>query len=430
MYIRLTTILLAIFVAGLPSLAEWDSRFFPTHEKPVRVYQGTNLFFQADVVMSQMWYAVEERLWAGSKVPSGEDYLNYMPIRNQEAILAEAKSQIKGIIPSFIDSLFYSNDVSQINITNLKYYTEIELLNQLSLPGDFFVNTPVRNLMGNQQFHTNNAVYGWESLRLILQNLKWTLESGGILKYGNNETRQRGILIPVTPEVGYALLDDPPVPGYSNIENYFFVSPVISPQLLGMNYYKISATYGENYNYGKAYIPDGCLEYVFGEQQSDITDHTKYSVTKDLGWIAAATRQPVDSLLYLRNHNAYTYASELSFVYYQGEYDGRDGDQDDIGPLPISCNKDESYYLGEITQNITSIDGERFVVGQQFNAGDVGCTVSQIVGPLDPGNYLGDISEDCPGDINASYPQGDVLRARVSKTVSIKHIIQWDYQFK
>jgi hypothetical protein len=188
--IRFLIALAAILFSALPSFANWDSRFWPTSESSPRKYEGATVVFQADVVTSNIAYAVGERHDAAFLEGSGEsiasDIIGWLP-RKPENALIEAKQNILQFLPYYIDQTrsMSNNNPATAVITSLVYWNITNILIHCNLPTNFFEYTPVRNLAGHEGtgagHWTNSAAYGWEATRKVLTNLIYTYQLEGLL---------------------------------------------------------------------------------------------------------------------------------------------------------------------------------------------------------------------------------------------------------
>jgi hypothetical protein len=176
--IRLLIALAAILFSA-SSNADWDSRFFPTTNAPLR--SGGDFAF--DVVASQMVWAVNERYWAVKKTNGwlfAEEPIERGP-RFYEEVMLDVKAGLRSIIGDFLDISAMTNGPNE-----LIYHTPVGLLSRLALPEDYFDVVPVRNPMGHD-WPTNNPSgqkgkdYGWHGLYMILTNLTHTYENAGFL---------------------------------------------------------------------------------------------------------------------------------------------------------------------------------------------------------------------------------------------------------
>jgi hypothetical protein len=189
MFTRFLIALLAILFSALPSHAQWDSRFWPANEKPVRAGGIFNRVYQADVITSNIAFAVKERVEAISKEDSGyviDDITGNMP-RKPETSLSEAKQILRGRISSFLDQTRFPSPYqpSSAQITNLVYWSVSNILVHCNLPTNFFDYTPPRNLAGHPGITSTNidySQYGWDAMRTVVTNLVYTYEPKGIME--------------------------------------------------------------------------------------------------------------------------------------------------------------------------------------------------------------------------------------------------------
>lgn len=160
---------------------EWDEEIYPTKQAPLRVIRNsTNYYFVEDVVVTQLIYAVHERLWAasyGEKTSSAYDnYLrstNY--IRNKRQIVIDLKSDILSILNE--ERFFDLTDIKMEFLQDpLNIFTVSSILTATSLPTNFFAYTPIRNLLGNQSqyIELQDRDYGFDGLWRIVDKLKYT----------------------------------------------------------------------------------------------------------------------------------------------------------------------------------------------------------------------------------------------------------------
>ena len=188
MNIRFLIALAAILFSALPSLANWDNRFWPASEKPARVGSGTNRIFQANVITSNIAAAVRERFEAvaGEEITYVEEDILAYGERFQERGLIEAKQLIQGTLNRFLDQTRFTspNSPSSAQITNLVYWSVSNILVHCNLPTNFFDYTPPRNLAAHPGITSTNidyTQYGWDAMRKVITNLIYTYEPRGAM---------------------------------------------------------------------------------------------------------------------------------------------------------------------------------------------------------------------------------------------------------
>jgi hypothetical protein len=186
--IRFLIALAAILFSALPSLANWDNRFWPASEKPARVGSGTNRIFQANVITSNIAAAVRERFEAvaGEEIIYVEEDILAYGERFQERGLVEAKQFIKQTLTGFLDQTRFPspNSPSSAQITNLVYWSVSNILVHCNLPTNFFDYTPPRNLAAHPGITSTNidyTQYGWDATRKVITNLIYTYEPKGAM---------------------------------------------------------------------------------------------------------------------------------------------------------------------------------------------------------------------------------------------------------
>lgn len=417
---RFLVVLVAILFSALPSLAGWDTNFWPTATSPSRVVDvaHTSVVFQSDVVVSQVVYALHERVWAVDKDGSSTTavYDDNDP-RWQEQTLQAVKNEARSIVSRFLNHTTWT-DRNPINakISNLVYWTASTILSANNLPADFWTNTPVRNLMGTPG-PTNmyagwmdGSVYGFESMRTILTNLLYTFDDEGLFKF-QDENRHN---------IGYtedgSFPDCPPVPNCSE-------------EVTGWGPFSIGSL-GDEYSVREIYASeyyDG-LYYIQPPRAGYFVD---YGHDKEFAYRSFEVG-PDDSPLINRTNIGYSFVSHRSGSARTGEIS--DEDLRNCGFLNFTNRWD---FLGiNDGSDQRSQDGTHYIakVGEanKISANYGECSVCDFISLS--GSNPGDMEElACIGLANIVVYYG-LLWPReagaINSTLKMAHIIKWDFDFE
>lgn len=440
---RFTTLIItlaAIFTVASSSFAAWDARFFPTPNKPHRIREDAQTFYKSDVVVSQIWEAIDERYWAATQSDSTLDPQN-APVRFPDVSLQLAKDQVKAILGAYIDNISYSNNAQLATNRPFNTYSVSNVVAYFNLPTNFFDYTPPRNLMGDTNwangsapaYWTNSARYGWEPLRTVITNLRWTAEGGGILK-----TLQYN-------EQVYSADDTKQCKGSGNVYNNDGLIEIPFADLTITNYLVNISIY-EGYTLWEAFFPQSWAEIInlpignhsdfgFGWYGNAI----QYGNSAISGHRAAYTRQSSSSPLYATNktHIAYSYSITDSDGSIYGVPEPGYSLEEALAECGFGTNQPAVYYRGMITQNVYLSDGSQFVFGPVVPIESFECSACDFIN-----NLREDFSrvDFIPDNTFPDYPDKPVDATFISSTALISyeanrqttfdHIIEWDFTYK
>jgi hypothetical protein len=208
---RSILILLAIYTLASPSLGQWDSRFFPTTNKPVRVMDGSNVVFASDVIVSQMVYAVDER-WrianAGVNWPP-LDQLDVIfeegkIVRLPEALLSSIKTAIVQVCSSYVNLVDGPFD----DDNEIVFWSPASIIEHLQLPTNYWDYTPVRFLMAD----SNGWNGAYQAVNLLLTTVSdiaaWSTNKSslgaGIMQVGFQDSYSNEDVLSMMCGAGYS----------------------------------------------------------------------------------------------------------------------------------------------------------------------------------------------------------------------------------
>jgi hypothetical protein len=418
-----TAILLAIFIVATPSLAQWDSRFWPANEKPARIGTIFNRTYQSDIATSNIYDAVNERIWAIAKT-NGVLYSEYpFGPRFPDRSLEELKFILRPYVKKFLDQSRFPvpnqpSSVVQSQTNNsilLTYWNETNLLNYCQLPLNFFTYTPPRNLAGHpgtgSAHWTNSAAYGWDAIRKVLTNLIYTYENAGILW---NETKSN-IVADIDGPYVYDPLSRPSGSCGSSlgIEGPYPVSELSLAEYRSGIFYQQSVTTRIFYDW-----LDRFADYNY-----------KHNVSIGEAGYRAAYVGPIQSPISTNAHSAY------SFFYESGR-----GPEDCGFPPTRQIGEPEPVILWKYDGKISSIqkgfDDSYFVIGPRFGI-DTTCDAwSYLEFSFGIGDEVPDFSpifceRGTPGG-RFIFPSDPTMGGgyAISSVRTYHHIIEWNFTYK
>jgi hypothetical protein len=203
-HIRFLIALAAILLSALPSAAQtnggWSGLFFPTTNAPLRVSTTNGIIFASDVIVSQMFYAVNERYVA----LSGNKFYGFDAFTNQSSFYYRKPDEALSLIKAGLNELIRSGrfiksyNTNNFDPSTIVYYEDVDSFDVGLVPSDYFDDEPPspddgsipdppslikRNLMGNSVVSPENAKYGWNTAYTILNSLTKTFEEGNFLTY-------------------------------------------------------------------------------------------------------------------------------------------------------------------------------------------------------------------------------------------------------
>jgi hypothetical protein len=418
--IRFLIALAAILFFALPSLAGWDERFWPANEKPARKGVGASAVFQADVITSNIAFAVKERVEAISKEDSTyvvEDITGSLP-RKPELSLSEAKQILQGKIGSFLDQTRFPSPYqpSSAQITNLIYWSVSNILVHCNLPTNFFDYTPPRNLAAHPGITSTNidyAKYGWDATRKVITNLIYTYEP-------------KGAMINQTVEVYKASLnldgDQYAAPDGNCVDNSGQPPTPIPFDELTLKNYTTGTGYGKSAGRRQIALPDPNPPQIpnWFERGFWIDAFVNSENSFGVNGILAA-RLGTSDIASNSGHVAFTFERES-------------------GEGPESCgfptNKPMWEYRGTIAGLQKSADDNYFLTGGVVGFDDPNCDFwsEEVMGDFfGYGFDAGDIY--CLGCLgyDGCYPSNINIfngNPSLSSTREYVHIIQWNFRYK
>lgn len=443
MNIRYLGALAAILFSALPSQAQtnvgWDTRFWPANEKPTRKIYGTNVFFQKEIVSSNLAFAIEERYWAVNKNDSSieEDVNGYLP-RNSVLALEEMKLVTRDLVNDFLDQTRFPtpDDPTSIvvntptsSVLQLIYWNQSNILVHCNLPTNFFEYTPVRNLAGHEGFSTatNDALYGWDALRKVLTNLVYTYTDQGFLSVTNISTNETIIVYDDSSRKCRSPLLGAGQSDYQEKTKDDFVESASTEQSFDWIGYQLEN--GTAYiNENQASVDFSYLSAYLHPQEAPFTNnqHVAYAFTQQAGrsglpFIFGFTPSSWPSGLFDDFQSCFTNFVEIGS---SGFYDwGADR---------------WSFRTTISTQGVLS-DGSRIVIGQNLGVGLPSCSLCGMLNHV-PTDRIDGASDGGFVEIDGvEYPYFgtwfDLYVPRdglfqISSFVRASHVIKWDFTYK
>jgi hypothetical protein len=431
----LAVALLATFIAALPSQAAWDDRFWPANEKPPRKKDGTNWVFQADVITSNIYYAVDERIWAIAKTNGiSYDEYPYGP-RFPDKSLEELKFFLLGIINQFLDQTRFPSpyDPTSIIVTTtntsylqLIYWNETNILTHCQLPTNFFRYTPPRNLAGHEgtgaEHWTNSAAYGWDAMRKVITNLIYTYENKGVLI---NETKTEK-------SIGVEIANDPfeefTRPNGQCLQEIDIDGPY-SISELSISNYAFNVEYEQSVERSVFYVPSPTGPFRVGDGFN--ADRFLYKIDSSFGNVGfkAAYIGTTNSPISTNNHIAYTFYLE----------DGIGPEECGFTPFPPPFPRPPPPRVvpwkldGTISALETTSDQNVFLFGSRYGI-NVGCDAWNYLEEFYSG-FVGAIPDFSPflcDSFDAVYfaDTSTASGSQISSDRIYNHVIQWDFTYK
>lgn len=426
MNIRFLAALAAILFSVLHSQANWDDRFWPANEKPVRKSVGSNIVFQKEVVSTNLAMAIEERYWAVNREDTSieEDVVGSLP-RDSVPALVEMKQITGQLINKFLDQSRFPtpNDPTSIvvntptsSVIQLIYWNQSNILAHCNLPTNFFVYTPVRNLAGHQGFNTasNDVKYGWDALRKVLTNLMYTYEN-------------RGVLINETIKDSYSgIVDDPNGgrPGRGCFDDSESDGPYTIPELTISKYAGIVES-------EESATP---TQYAIYDNAGQIIDEvyiTTYYGFGSRGFVAALLGPSTMPILN-NNHTAYTFFKENG----EGPEDCGFTPFPPPFPRPVPPRVVPWVSGGTISTKSTTSDGYVFLTGARQGL-SISCDVFNYLDNWFPNDAIPDCN--IPECIEDRFPPGQETTqcgfdffggSGYRSDKEFVHVIKWDFTYK
>jgi hypothetical protein len=417
MFTRFLIALLAILFSALPSHAQWDSRFWPANEKPARVGGIFNRVYQSDVITSNIYRAVDERIWAITKT-SGISYDEYpYGSRFPERSLEELKFILRPYVKEFLDQSRFPlpNQPSSVvqsqtnDLIVLTYWNETNLLNYCQLPLDFFTYTPIRNLAGHPGIGsanwTNSAAYGWDAMRKVLTNLIYTYENAGILW---NETKSNIV---------------------ADIDGPYVYNPLTRPSgncgfsSDGEGPYPVSELSLAEYRGAISYLQEVTTR-VFYDPLNNYADYNyKHDVSIGEAGYRAVYVGPIESPISTNFHAAFSF-------FYQG------GNGPEECGFTLPGQKVEWKYEGLISSIQKGFDDSCFIIGPRSGI-NITCDAwsflefSEGIGDEVPDFSPTFCQRGTPGN-RWFFPSDPTVGGSfgISSFRAYHHIIQWDFTYK
>jgi hypothetical protein len=170
----------------------WDESFWPASESPPRlgpeIEDGyTNWANQAYNATRDIAFAVAERWEAAYNSDPQPVYSEIMLYgqRRPDLALNKAKEYVLVMYTNFIRASAMETP-ENINPDELPYYNIGFLLEDAGVTNNFFQTNIVRNLAGHPfAFYESSinlgAEYGWDAMRSVIQQLKYTYQNKGVL---------------------------------------------------------------------------------------------------------------------------------------------------------------------------------------------------------------------------------------------------------
>jgi hypothetical protein len=416
--IRFLIALAAILFSALPSLAQtnvgWDTRFFATTNKPIRVHESNAVIYASDVIISQMIHAVNERYVATTKDSTWTVFdtfqINYkFYIRKPEIALIEIKQGIKQILPHFVQSYSETN----FSPGTIVYYNSTNILLQLGLPPDFFDVTPVRNLMGNSAFATNSVAYGWDGAYRCINLLINTFESGVFAKYEERGTCSISGAGLSENETGVFSVFNPP-----ELEEFYGIQESSSSYNSPTN---ITAQ-TTRFDYGKK---------TYRTISENLFDEYPYIVTNAIAKTFDFEGFGFDIFPGPENY------SPRGFNVCPRNYAYALPNQDVYDQISENCVSNVPYVAsGQITYTESLLNnGYVYPLPQSFTeGGGLRCSASQIIASMqcyaqfeefDSSVILG-----CDGDTEIFFGADGFKNAQTAATINFANIVTWGFRYK
>jgi hypothetical protein len=416
--IRFLIALAAILFSVLPSQAQtnvgWDTRFFATTNKPVRVHESNVVIYASDVIISQMIHAVNERYVATTKDSTWAVFdtfqINYkFYIRKPEVALHQVKQGIKGVLSSFVQSYSTTN----FSPDTIVYYDATNILLQLELPLDFFDVTPVRNLMGNSSFSTNSAAYGWDGAYRCINLLTNTFETGVFARYEERGTCSISGAGLSENETGvFNVFNPPELRGFYGIQesSSSYNSPTnITAQTTRFDYGKKTyRTISENLFDEYPYIVTNAIAKTFDFEGFAFDMFPSPDNYSTRGLDVCPTN--------------YAYALPNQDVYDQ---------------ISQNCVSNVPYVAsGQITYTESLLNnGYVYPLPQSFTeGGGLRCSASQILASMQCYRQFEEFDQSiilgCDGDTEIFSGADEFKNAQTAATINFAHIVAWGFQYK
>lgn len=426
-------ILSAIFIAALPSFAQtsdgWDTRFWPASETDVRIKDGSDWVFQADVVTSNLLDSLQERYEAAMLQPYSEyNGISEMMPRRPDNALSAIKYTLRGIVDYYLNHTLFPipEDPTSAIITNLTYWNSTSILIRCNLPTNFFDYTPPRNLSGHigtgSAHWTNSARYGWDATKSVITNLIYTYQNSGILKTKEQAIKNTGTSDP-DPSLSIPEI-------YNNCDFYDEVTDFLYQDM----------TYSSNY-LSAAYWYDDFWGNLFSInlQQYFYSEYSKNIIAGRPAFHVAPT---TNSVLIDRQHVAFSFQKIVGSIYYQDIGSGREPSWIKSSDSWSSClfnSSNEWVYVSQMGPSFPVMigDGNIFSVDSYVVLVDnYGCSVMNFITSGIFNDGIQDTSFiPCVGDVDGiqwdiGYAAGRSLAIPLEYRRNYSHIIRWDFQYK
>jgi hypothetical protein len=435
--IRFLIALAAILFSALPSIAAWDERFWPASEKPTRISAGPNRAFQSDVVTSNIFRAVDERLWAATKT-TGTGYNQYpYDARFPDKHLAEMKLQLRNAISSFLDQTSFPTpfDPTSVIVTTssnsslqLITWNESSLLAYCGLPADFFNVTPPRNLAAHPGITSpgiNYANYGWDAMRRVITNLIYTYEGKGILINEVIQSASVGISGPNTYE------DDQFTPPDGSCILSFDGFGPLDVSELNIAAYASGISYFQGAGRRKFYSPAENGPYQYDDRPHDVYMEKSESKNGSAGFQAAYVG-PQTSPVAARSHSAYSFFSEAGTGPIACDFTP---EPPPVRPGTPTTPRVIPWINGPTISGVQfTADNQGFIIGPRRGI-DITCNIWSNLEDYDAGL---DTESDfiAQGSCVNTFPNrlpvetSRTSGASLNSDRSFVHIIQWDFEYK
>jgi hypothetical protein len=398
------------------------------------VREGTNIVFQSTTIMRDLYFAINERIWAGTKTGGITFSLDQYTERYSDENLAGLKLLLRQNIGNFLDHTRFPNpnDPTSIIITTtnssflqLIYWNETNILAHCQLPTNFFTFTPPRNLAGHpgtgSASWTNGASYGWDATKKVIRALIYTYENKGILQDEFRQTTLVGITGPDNAIAEFSL------PSGECVNDTLGVGPIPISSLLFSNYVS-GLSYSRTASRLKFYAPNEGGPYRFSGDTRDYSAYMeKADFTRGQNGIIAAYVGPTNSPIVTNNHVA------ISFYLESGTGPSNCFFVASTIPRPVI-----PWRVGDQISGIEfTADDRAFIVGTRYQS-DVDCDLwnSETLKPYDDG--IDTQAEFTPsGDCGATFPDESYIAetsansgASLNSQRQYVHIIEWDFTYK
>jgi hypothetical protein len=410
----LAVALLATFIAALPSQAAWDDRFWPANEKTPRKKDGANWVFQSDVVTSNIYYAVDERIRAVAiTVGIGYEEYPYGP-RFADRSLHEMKQLLEPRIKDYLDQTRFSSpyDPTSAQMTNLIFWNVTNILIHCELPTNFFSYTPPRNLAGHEgtgaEHWTNSAGYGWDAMRKVITNLIYTYEPRGVM---TNQTVEF---------IGEGLSDDQYTPSRSCEDQSGEPEEPTPFSELTLQNYTTGTSYTKDARRRLLALPEPNPPEVGNWLDRGLFIRKFYMIESSSGVNGIlAARLGTSGIATNPGHIAYTFQRETADV-------------------PQACgftNGPAWQFQGTIAGSEKSADNNYFITGGVVGYNDPACelwseeVMGDFFGSIDDGDIF---CFSCEGYSGCFISEISVFAGGTGYTSNREyvHIIQWNFQYK